>query len=198
MSSANTFTAVRIVLAPLFFLLFFLPGQIGFGEPLSVFLLVPLFLFMEFTDYLDGFFARKNNEVSDFGKVFDPFADVLANMTVLLVFVLAGYLPAILFLIILYREMGIMFIRLLAVRKGVVMAARKGGKTKTVLYVVSAGFSLFIESCIRLGIDNRMPLAQLENVNLGLYILAVVVSVLSFADYLRYFSSIDGNKASVK
>ena len=149
---------------------------------------------MEYTDYLDGFFARKYDEVSDFGKLFDPFADVLANMTVLLVFVLAGYLPAILFLIILYREMGIMFIRMLSIRKGVVIAARKGGKTKTVLYIVSAGFSLAIESLARLDLSTGISEQLLVRINLSLYILAVIVSVLSFMEYFRYFVSI--NKGS--
>lgn len=190
MSSANAFTAVRIILAPVFFVLFFLPGQIGFGMQLSVFFLVPLFLFMEYTDYLDGFFARKYDEVSDFGKLFDPFADVLANMTLLLVFVLSGYLPAVLFLIILYREMGIMFIRMLSIKKGVVIAARKGGKTKTVLYIVAAGFSLGIESLARLGMSIGVAEELLLRINLVLYILAVGVSVLSFLDYIRVFSSI--------
>ena len=194
MSSANAFTAVRIILAPLFFILFFLPEQTGFGLQASVFILVPLFLFMEYTDYLDGFFARKYDEVSDFGKLFDPFADVLANMTVLLVFVLAGYLPAILFLIILYRDMGIMFIRMLSIRKGVVIAARKGGKTKTVLYIVSAGFSLAIESLARLDLSTGISEQLLVRINLSLYILAVIVSVLSFVEYFRYFVSI--NKGS--
>ena len=191
MSSANAFTAVRIILAPLFFVLFFLPDQIGFGMQASVFILVPLFLFMEYTDYLDGFFARKYDEVSDFGKLFDPFADVLANMTVLLVFVLSGYLPAILFLIILYREMGIMFIRMLSIRKGVVIAARWGGKTKTVLYIISAGFSLAIESLARLDVSVGLSELLLARVNLSLYIIAVIVSVFSFLEYLRYFSSIN-------
>lgn len=192
MTSANVFTATRIILAPLFFLLFFLPEYLGYGDQISVFLLIPLFLFMEYTDYLDGFFARKYCQVSDFGKLFDPFADVLANMTVLLVFVLSGYLPAILFLIILYREMGIMFLRMLSIKKGVVIAARMGGKVKTVLYIVSAGFSLIIESVGRLGISIGFARETLLWINLGLYLLAVLVSVLSFLDYLRYFSSIKG------
>ncbi|HHU37536.1 MAG TPA: CDP-diacylglycerol--glycerol-3-phosphate 3-phosphatidyltransferase [Treponema sp.] len=192
MKSANVFTSIRIVLAPVFFILFFLPEYLGFGAQVSVFLLIPLFLFMEYTDYLDGFFARKYCQVSDFGKLFDPFADVLANMTVLLVFVLSGYLPAILFLIILYREMGIMFLRMLAIKKGVVIAARKGGKLKTVLYIVSAGFSLLIESLSRLGISTGSASPVLTWINLSLYFLAVLVSVLSFLDYLRYFSSIKG------
>ena len=145
---------------------------------------------MEFTDYLDGYYARKLKQVSDFGKLFDPFADVMANITVLFCFVLAGYLPAILFLIILYREMGILFIRMLARGKGITIGARKGGKTKTVLYIVAAGFSLAIESVVRLHFSLGGYVSVARMINLGLYSVAVIVSVLSFVDYLRHFSKL--------
>lgn len=190
MKLANFFTALRIALAPIFFALFFLPTWTGYGTVISVFIMVPLFLFMEFTDYLDGYYARKFNEVSDFGKIFDPFADVLANLTVLFAFVLTGYLPAFLFLIILYREMGIMFVRMLAARKGVAIAARKGGKTKTVLYIVAAGVSLAIESGLRLEILPAELLSPFRWGNLTLYIIAVLASILSFVDYLRNFGTV--------
>lgn len=190
MKLANFFTAVRIVLAPIFFVIFFFPMWTGFGAALSIYILIPLFLFMEFTDFLDGYFARKQKTVSDFGKLFDPFADVLANLTVLFAFVLAGYLPALLFIIILYRELAISFVRMLASRSGVAIAARKGGKTKTVFYIIAAGFSLAIESSIRLGFDLGSLAAPARYVNLALYIIAVVLSVFSFIDYLVHFSAV--------
>ena len=115
MKLPNFFTALRIVLAPVFFLIYSIPLWTGFGSVPSVFILIPLFVFMEFTDFLDGYYARRLGLVSDFGKLFDPFGDVLANLTVLFAFVLSGYLPALLFLVILYREMGIMFVRMLVV-----------------------------------------------------------------------------------
>jgi CDP-diacylglycerol--glycerol-3-phosphate 3-phosphatidyltransferase len=190
MKLANFFTAIRIFLAPLFYILFFLPKWVGFDSALSVIILIPLFIFMEFTDFLDGYFARKQNTVSSFGKLFDPFADVFANMTVLFCFVLSGYLPAILFLLVLYREIGIQFVRTIASKKGVAIGARKGGKTKTVLYITAASFSLALESASRLGIDigTFAPIAR--NINLFLYIVAVIVSVLSFIDYIVHFSSL--------
>lgn len=159
MSVANFYSVLRIILAPVFFILFFLPQWAGVGTVLTAWVLFPLFVFMEFTDFLDGYYARKHNQVSDFGKLFDPFADVLANLTVLFSFVLSGYLPSLLFIVILYREMGIMFVRMLASRKGVAIGARKGGKLKTVLYIVAAGFSLLIESALRLGVS----LGDLQN-----------------------------------
>jgi len=188
MKLADFFTTIRIVLAPLFFILFFLPEWSGFGNRLSVFILAPLFIFMEFTDFLDGYYARKQKLVTDFGKLFDPFADVLANLTVLFCFVLAGYFSSVLFLVILYREMGIMFVRMLAGRKGVAIGARKGGKLKTVLYITASGFSLAIESTVRLGFDLGNLMQPVLTVNFALYVLAVVVSVASFLDYLVHFS----------
>lgn len=190
MRLADAYTTVRIVLAPLFCALFFLPDALGWGHEVSVFILVPLFAFMEFTDYLDGFYARKAGVTSDFGKLFDPFADVLANLTVLFVFVLSGYMHPAFFVVIMYREMGIMFVRMLASRKGVVIAARKGGKTKTVLYIVAAGFSLLLVSFARLGLAVPFGEPVARTVNLALYALATIASVLSFIDYLRTFSSV--------
>ena len=190
MKLADFFTTIRIVLAPVFFILYFLPEWTGFGAQVSVFILVPLFIFMEFTDFLDGYFARKQNAVSDFGKLFDPFADVIANLTVLLSFVLSGYLPAIFFLLILYREMGINFIRMLASRRGIAIAARKGGKLKTVLYIVAGGCSLAIESAVRLGFDLGSFYGPARMANLFLYALAVLVSIISFIDYLFFFRSL--------
>lgn len=190
MKLADFFTTVRIVLAPVFFILFFIPVWTGHGAVISVWILIPLFAFMEFTDFLDGYYARKANQVSDFGKLYDPFADVLANLTVLFCFVLTGFLPAVLFLVILYREIAISFIRMLASRKGVAIGARKGGKTKTFLYVVSASVSLAIVSAERLGWSLGAADGPARAINLALYVLAVIVSVASFIDYVVHFSSL--------
>lgn len=190
MKVSDFFTSIRIFLAPIFFILFFLPGMIGFGAGISVFILIPFFIFMEFTDYLDGYYARKHKQVSDFGKLFDPFADVLANMTVMFAFVLSGYMPSILFLLVLYREMGMMFVRMLASRQGVAIGARKGGKAKTVLYIVATGFSLALESALRLGISLSGYEGTARGINIALYGLAVVASLGSFVDYLVHFASL--------
>ena len=198
MKLSDFFTMIRIILAPIFFILYFLPGFIGFGANVSVFILIPLFVFMEFTDFLDGYYARKHQVVSDFGKVFDPFADVLANLTVMFAFVVSGYLPAILFLIIIYREFGMSFVRQLSSKRGIAIAARKGGKAKTVLYIVAAGFSLAIESAIRLGFDISAISAPLKIANISLYVLAVIASLASFIDYLIHFPGLFGSSSSSK
>jgi CDP-diacylglycerol--glycerol-3-phosphate 3-phosphatidyltransferase len=145
---------------------------------------------MQFTDFLDGYVARKYNIVSDFGKLFDPFADVLANMAVLLCFTLNGYLPSLLFLLILYREVSIIFVRMLAIRKGLVIGAKMLGKIKTVLYISVGGISLFLKSCSVYALLDKDIVAILTIFNLIVYAVAVIFSLLSFyfylLDYIKY------------
>ena len=153
MSIADTFTLSRLLLAPVFFILYFLPVWLDVDPVLITVIIVPLVAFMEFTDYLDGHYARKYNEVSDFGKLFDPFADVVAHLTILFCLVISDYFPIWIFILIFYREFCMLFIRLIAIQKGVAIAARKGGKLKTVLYIVTGFYYLAIELSKRCGIS---------------------------------------------
>ncbi|AEE17537.1 CDP-diacylglycerol--glycerol-3-phosphate 3-phosphatidyltransferase [Treponema brennaborense] len=196
MRLADIFTLSRIVLAPVFFVLYFIPVWTGRGGALSVYILVPLLAFMEFTDFLDGYFARKQNSVSDFGKLFDPFADVLVHLTTFLCFVVGGYMPAVVFVLILYREFGMNFVRLIAARKGVAIAARKGGKLKTVLYVATGFYFLGVESCIRLGFAVSANAAALHTAGIVLSCVCLVASYVSFVDYLVQFKSLFVKKNS--
>ena len=184
MNFANFFTLTRILAAPLFMCIYFLPAYTGIHTKISTAIIIPLFIFMEFTDFLDGFFARKYKQVSDFGKLFDPFADVVANITLLLAFMLTGYVPLLFFLIILYREMGILFLRMIARGEGITIAAKQGGKAKTVCYITAEGFSLLIEMLrVFFAVDTRL-IEWLQSANTVLYGAAVVLSLLSFFDYL--------------
>lgn len=184
MQLANFFTASRIVLAPIFFLIYFLPNYSNVSYKVTLPILILLFAYMQFTDFLDGYVARKYNMVSDFGKLFDPFADVLANMAILFCFTLDKLLPPIFFLIILYREVSIVFVRMLAIKKGLVIGAKMLGKIKTVLYITVGGTSLFIEFCTVYGFNGKDLMVILTILNISLYILAVIFSLLSFYFYL--------------
>jgi CDP-diacylglycerol--glycerol-3-phosphate 3-phosphatidyltransferase len=195
MKTATKITFCRIFCAPIFFIIYFLPAwlkQFPFVLPVSVFIMIPILAFAEFTDYLDGKYARNHNQVSDFGKVFDPFADVFLNVTVFLCLVLSGYMPAVILLFIIYREISMTFIRLVAIQEGVAIGARKGGKTKTVLYIISCFFALAIESALRLGLlsANDFPVRAGKVVSLALFILCLVLSYISFVDYLINFRKV--------
>ena len=154
--------------------------------------MLPLLAAAEFTDYLDGHYARKLGEVSDFGKLFDPFADVILNLTVFLCAfssinkAFSPYMPILFFVLIMYREFSMTFMRLAASVKGITIAARKGGKLKTVFYIVSGFVMLGAESALRLGIDG----AYMTVVRTALFTLfgaCALLSYVSFADYLIHF-----------
>lgn len=184
MKIADIFTLIRIVLAPVFLIIYFVPEWFGFGNVLSVWILLPLIIFAEFTDFLDGYFARKRNQVSDFGKLFDPFADVFLHLTVFFCYTISGYISPFIMLLFAYREFGMLFVRLLAAKKGVAIGARKGGKFKTVLYVVAGFFSLFLECAKRLGFN---LLENLMCIGYIFYIMGLIASYVSFIDYLVNF-----------
>jgi CDP-diacylglycerol--glycerol-3-phosphate 3-phosphatidyltransferase len=199
MQTATKLTFCRIFCAPIFFILYFLPNWLrGFSSlsQVSVFLMIPLLALAEFTDYLDGKYARRHNQVSNFGKVFDPFADVFLNITVFFCLVLCGYMPAIILLLIIYREISMTFIRLVAIQEGVAIGARKGGKTKTVLYIVSSFFTLCIESVLRLGLfkPEDLVIQTGKTISLALFALCLLVSYISFVDYLIAFRNVLLNK----
>ena len=110
MTKADKVTLSRIVLAPLFFILYRYPV---FPSLISTILLWALFCVIEVSDFVDGRIARSTSEVSDFGKLFDPFADVLARITYFVCFAFSGIMPLWVLLIILYREFGILFLRMM-------------------------------------------------------------------------------------
>jgi CDP-diacylglycerol--glycerol-3-phosphate 3-phosphatidyltransferase len=187
MNLADKFTWLRGFLAPVFFILYFIPEWTGLFGVASVFVMIPLLAFAELTDYFDGYYARKRNEVSNFGKLFDPFCDVILNITVLFCLTLSGYIPPVALLLIVYREFVINFVRLMATQKGIAIGARKGGKTKTVTYIVTCFYTLLLESCKRLSID--MP-DFTRSIAVVLAIICVILAYVSLADYLFNFKEV--------
>ncbi|MCL1955102.1 MAG: CDP-diacylglycerol--glycerol-3-phosphate 3-phosphatidyltransferase [Spirochaetes bacterium] len=187
MTLANKLTSLRVILTPVFFIVYFLPGffpsWFSFGSAWTIPVLWLIFIFSEITDLLDGLVARKLNQTSDLGKLFDPFADTLMQITCFLCFVIDGIFPAILFLIVIYREFGILFIRNLMLKKGISLGARKGGKIKTVAYIIAGGAALLTVSLQRLKIfDFLFP--YFKTGALVFFIIAIIISIISFIDYL--------------
>jgi CDP-diacylglycerol--glycerol-3-phosphate 3-phosphatidyltransferase len=182
MTFANKLTFFRVTLAPVFFVVYMLPQKAVWTVPA----LILIFTVSQVTDLLDGIAARKRNEISDFGKLFDPFADTLTQVTCFLCFVLDGIFPAILFLVVIYREFGILLIRNLMIKRGITMGARLGGKIKTVVYIVAGGAALLTVSLQRLEIfDFLIPYFKIGS--LVIFCISVAVSIFSFIDYLVIF-----------
>lgn len=198
MKLSNKFTLARAVFAPVFFLIFNLPIWLDSGvlSKISACIMIPLLAIFEFTDYLDGHYARKHGEVSDFGKLFDPFADVILNLTVFMCAVSKNYMPIVLFALILYREFSQSFLRMAAVKHGIAIAAKKGGKFKTVFYIISGFYFLAIESYLRLGLSffSEKVISGFKVAALVMFVLCVVFSWGSFIDYIKSFAPTLKNK----
>ncbi|MDZ7795071.1 MAG: CDP-diacylglycerol--glycerol-3-phosphate 3-phosphatidyltransferase [Spirochaetia bacterium] len=188
MNLPNTLTVIRIILAPVFFVAFFFPEWTGAGHIASLIVLVIVFVVMEVSDFLDGYFASKYKMVTDIGKVIDPFGDVMSRMTYFFCFTLIGLMPAWIFLILLYRELGITFLRMLMIRRGIAMAASVWGKAKAVTYAAGGVLGLLYTISIRF--DPSLGfLPSLKAFTLAVFILGAISSVLSFLTYIRTAAS---------
>jgi len=152
MTLPNKLTMLRILLIPVMIIIFYIPW---FSENM-IFLDVTYLYFIEFiifflasvTDFVDGYLARKNNQVTTFGKFLDPLADkmlVFSSMTILLLNnsgVLPEGQPLVpmwVFVVMLIREFMVSGIRMLVSSKGVVIAAGWLGKWKTFITMIAIG-----------------------------------------------------------
>jgi len=127
----NKLTILRIILA---FAFIFLILSAGLAAKVAAFL---VFLLASITDALDGFLAKRNNQITDFGKLMDPVADKILVLSAFLVFVEMGIIPAWMVIVIVFREVAITGIRMLALTKGRVIPADGSGRHKTVWQMFS-------------------------------------------------------------
>jgi len=195
MTTADKITTSRLILAPVFFVIYFLPRFFP-SVFTDSFWIVPvlwiLFVGSEITDMLDGLIARRRGEVNDFGKLFDPFADTLTQLAFFLCFVVDGILSPILFLLVLYREFSILFVRNLMLKKGIAMGARMGGKIKTVAYVVAGALALAAYSAAHLGTCDDMCRWFTIAAN-SVFAISVIIAVVSFIDYILVYNKTTGS-----
>ena len=184
MTLPNKLTAARIIMAPLFFISFFLPQWTGSFKDASAFLIILIFAGIEISDFLDGYIARKHNLVSDLGKVLDPFADVMSRVTYFLCFSFSGLMPLWIFLIIIYRELAIAFLRMVMMGRGIVVAASLWGKLKAITYAVAGTLGVLVVSFERISILSDL-MGPLRLILLIVFYLSAFASVASFLVYLR-------------
>lgn len=111
------------------------------GIPFRVLPYILLFLLtlLEVSDALDGYLARKMNEVTDLGKILDPMADSVARITVFLTLTDGIIqLPMLLVFVFLYRDFAVTTLRSLCALHGFALAARTSGKIKAIVQAVAA------------------------------------------------------------
>lgn len=139
MNLPNKLTVFRIILVPIMVIIPFL-GINGdlLGIPVEWIIIDIIFIIASLTDKLDGFLARKNNQVTAFGKFLDPLADKILVLAAMMMLVEEQKLPAWIPIIVLAREFMVSGYRLIAVEQGgEVIAASKWGKLKTVTQMIA-------------------------------------------------------------
>ena len=158
-----------------------------------------LFIIGALTDWADGYYARKQGLVSNFGKLMDALTDKVFMVGLFISLLVIGILPEWtlpLLLLILSREFLITGLRLVAASEGVVLAAEKSGKHKTVSQMVAAILLLFAVA-IRADFSERLPSIFGDVIHwcgLGFFVIATLLTVSSGLQYMaKYWSIFTGS-----
>ena len=145
MNLPNKLTMLRVILVPVFMVFAALCryGTQDFNAGLMLAAGI-VFAVASFTDFLDGYLARKNNLVTDFGKFMDPLADKCLTTAAFLYMLADGVCHPVVLAVILFREFAVAGVRMLAAETGTVIAANMWGKVKTVLQMLTNIFYYFV------------------------------------------------------
>ena len=130
----NVLTMIRMILIPVFAVLFFS------GLKMAA---LAVFCAASFTDFLDGFLARKLNQVTDFGKLFDPLADKLMVLTAMVCQTFWGPLPLVAVLIVALKELVMVFGGMFMLSRNVVVYSNIYGKAAQVGFIAALVLSFF-------------------------------------------------------
>ena len=169
---ANKITLLRIVLVPFIVALLYFPGKT------TCLIAFVLFGVASASDMLDGYVARRIGVVTSFGKFLDPLADKLLISSVLVMLTWLDWVPAWITIVIICRELVVTGLRAVAADEGIVIAADRYGKMKTILQMMALT-PLII----------HFPLFGVEMVGVGqiLLYMALVLTVFSGGNYLYTF-----------
>ena len=169
---ANKITLLRILMTPLVVILLYFPG------PITCIIAVLVFIFASITDWIDGYVARHENMVTSLGKFLDPLAVKVLICSVLIMIVQLNWAPAWVVIVIVCRELVVTGLRAIAIDEGIVLAADKFGKIKTVLQILAI-----------VPLTLHYPLFGIEVWPVGEWLLyaAMIVAVISGSNYCYYF-----------
>lgn len=193
-TTANVITIIRVLLIPVFVVMLIAPW------PEWLFMFDPMenveyvtsavkpwvaaiaYAALALTDGVDGYIARKRNEVTTLGKFMDPLADKILVAAALLALIELGDLPSWVVLIIISREFIVSGLRMIAAAEGVVVAARWSGKVKTALTLVAIVMFILKRSSILMNVSNTFYLV-FYILSWVVMIAALIVTVTSMIQY---------------
>ena len=138
-------TLSRVLLGPLFIAVYLYYQEIGIPFCWLPFSLILLAVISELSDLFDGFFARRQNKVTELGKILDPMADSIFRLSVFWAFT-QGFveIPLLLVVVLFYRDSIISTLRTVCALRGFTLAARRSGKIKAVVLAVVMFFILIL------------------------------------------------------
>ena len=182
MNLPNKLTVVRMVLTPIFLIVFLAPFI-----PYHYFIGLAVYAAGCITDFLDGKIARKYQLITTFGKLADPVADKMLTTAALLALMDAGFCSLYIVFIVLTREFAVTSIRLAASAQGVVIPANIWGKIKTVAQMVSTILIMLFMALIEAGlVPEAFPLSIISSVLLWITaVLAVISGIIYIKDGVK-------------
>lgn len=190
MNLPNKLTIFRIILVPVMVVIAMLNIKtIVIGIPLKYLIIDLIFIIASITDQLDGYIARKTNQVTTFGKFADPLADKILVITAMLLLVASEKaLPVWIPIIVIFREFIVSGYRLIAVEKGgKVVAASIWGKIKTVTQMIAIILAFIDNNTFGAFIKGGLTGFALGfNILVAsIMLISVVATIFSGYDYLK-------------
>lgn len=134
----NQLTILRIILTPVFLLLFLT------GEPLLIQISSLVYIIAAITDWYDGWLARKFNYITEWGKFMDPLADKILTSTAFMAFVIIGVLPLWMVLLIIIRDLVVTLIRVYADYRKISFTTSRSAQLKTFMQMLFLYYLLLI------------------------------------------------------
>lgn len=171
MNTPNKITTLRLIMIPIFMVAYMYIGN----AILSAIVFVAAF----FTDMLDGYLARKNNQVSNFGKIMDPLADKVLVAAAMVLLTMTGVVSPWVTVLVLAREFIVSGVRMAAAAEGNVVAASVWGKAKTMWQFIALTIALLVNT-------QSLFVDILMLVNLVLTVLSGVDYLIKNKSYLSY------------
>lgn len=180
----NQLTILRMIMTPIYLFLILWENL-----PHRFFIAAIVFSLAAITDAIDGKLARKNNQITNFGKLLDPIADKILTTSALLAFMAMGLCNVWIVMIVLTREFAIASIRMISASNGVVVPANMWGKVKTtaqmtftIIIMLLGEVYQYAEICPGVNIPYWLTLANISN---ALLWITAVLTVISGVIYIK-------------
>ena len=171
MNTPNKLTIFRMLMTPIFLAVILL------DVPHKYLWAIITFSIAAITDAIDGNLARRNNQITVFGKLTDPLADKMLTTAALLAFMQLGLCNIWIVLIVLTREFAVTSIRLVASAEGIIIPANILGKVKTVSQMTFTILIMLIKEVEYMGlVPESVPIPLISNILLGITAVLTVVS----------------------